>query len=144
MQVCIWDDYHVFLIATVVFTRLLLAEIYHIIELPFDWLINDAVFVCLLEKWNKSYSHWLLVLLKNRNKFMQDLIIWELAEVYRGTWFRSLFYGIDGYIVSNACNFNSLDCQVRTELNLRLWKLEWKIAYFVNPFASWRSIWKQT
>lgn len=75
---------------------------------------------------------------------MQDLIIWELAEVCWGTWFRSLFYGIDGYIVSNACSCNSRDCQVWTKLTLRLWKLEWKIAYFVNPFASWRSIWKQT
>ena len=30
------DDYHVFLIAMLVFTRLLLDEIYHLIELPFD------------------------------------------------------------------------------------------------------------
>ena len=44
-----WDGYHVFLIATFVFTRLLLDEIYHLIELPFDWLIADAMFVCLLE-----------------------------------------------------------------------------------------------
>ena len=43
-----WDDYHVFLIATLVFTRLLLDEIYHHIELPFDWLIDDAMFVRLL------------------------------------------------------------------------------------------------
>ena len=45
-----WDDYHVFLIATLVFTRLLLDEIYHLIELPFDWLIDDAMFVCLLDE----------------------------------------------------------------------------------------------
>ena len=43
-----WDDYHVFLIATLVFTRLLLDEIYHLIELPFEWLIDDAMFICLL------------------------------------------------------------------------------------------------
>ena len=46
-----WDDYHVFLVATFVFTRLLLDEIYRLIELPFDWLIDwlidDAMFVCL-------------------------------------------------------------------------------------------------
>ena len=39
LQLCMWDDYHVFLIATLVFTRLLLDEIYHLIELPFDWLM---------------------------------------------------------------------------------------------------------
>ena len=39
MQLCIWDDYHIFLIAPFVFTRLLLDEIYHLIELPFDWLM---------------------------------------------------------------------------------------------------------
>ena len=32
LQLCIWDDYHVFLMATLVFTRLLLDEIYHLIE----------------------------------------------------------------------------------------------------------------
>ena len=45
-----WDDYHVFLIATLVFTKLLLDEIYHLIELPFEWLIDDAVFVCLVDE----------------------------------------------------------------------------------------------
>ena len=39
-----------FLIVTIVFTRLLLDEIYHLIELPFDWLIGDAMFVCLLDE----------------------------------------------------------------------------------------------
>ena len=37
------------LIATLVFTRLLLDEIYHLIELLFEWLIDDAMFVCLLD-----------------------------------------------------------------------------------------------
>ena len=70
----IWrkDDYHVFLIATLVFSRLLLDEIYHLIELLFDWLIDDAMFVCLLEElilrfvttiWHGKLvhlnSHWL-------------------------------------------------------------------------------------
>ena len=36
LQLCTWDDYHIFLIATLVFTRLLLDEIYHLIELLFD------------------------------------------------------------------------------------------------------------
>ena len=48
--ICNFDDYHVFLIATLVFTRLLLNEIYYLIELPFDWLIDDAMFVCLLDE----------------------------------------------------------------------------------------------
>ena len=39
LQLCMWDDYHIFLIATLVFTRLLLDRIYHLIELPFDWLM---------------------------------------------------------------------------------------------------------
>ena len=50
LQLCMWDDYHVFLIATLVFTRLLLDEIYHLIELLFRWLIDDAMFVCLLDE----------------------------------------------------------------------------------------------
>ena len=49
LQLCMWDDYHVFLITTLVFTRLLLDEIYHLIELTFEWLIDDAIFVCLLD-----------------------------------------------------------------------------------------------
>ena len=48
LQLCMWDDHHVFLIATLVFTRLLLYEICHLIELPLEWLIDDSMFVCLL------------------------------------------------------------------------------------------------
>ena len=50
LQLCMWDDYHIFLITTLVFTRLLLDEIYYLIELPFEWLIDDAMFVCLLDE----------------------------------------------------------------------------------------------
>ena len=50
LQLWMWGDYHVFLIATLVFTRLLLDEICHLIELPFDWLIDDAMFVCVLDE----------------------------------------------------------------------------------------------
>ena len=39
LQLYMWDDYHIFLIAPLVFTRLLLDEIYHLIELLFDWLM---------------------------------------------------------------------------------------------------------
>ena len=45
-----WDDYHVFFIVTLVFTRMLLGEIYHLIELPFHWLIDEAMFVRLLDE----------------------------------------------------------------------------------------------
>ena len=50
LQLCTWDDYHIFLIATLVFTRLLLEEIYHLIELLFDWLMmwHWFSFACLL------------------------------------------------------------------------------------------------
>ena len=44
------DDYHIFLITTLVFTRLLIYEIYHLIELPFALLTDDAMFVCLLDE----------------------------------------------------------------------------------------------
>ena len=50
LQLCMWDDYHVFLIAALVFTRMLEDEIYHLIEIPFEWLIDDSMFVCLLDK----------------------------------------------------------------------------------------------
>ena len=50
LQLCMWDDYHVFLIVTLVFTRLLLNKIYHLVELPFEWLIDVAMFVCLLDE----------------------------------------------------------------------------------------------
>ena len=50
LQLCLWDDYHLFLIATLLFTRLLLDDIYHLIKLPFEWLIDDAMVVCLLDE----------------------------------------------------------------------------------------------
>ena len=50
VQLCTWDDYHLFLIALPVFTRLLLDGIYHLIELLFHWLMMWYWFklVCLL------------------------------------------------------------------------------------------------
>ena len=44
-KLCMWDDYHIFLIAPLVFTRLLLDEIYDLIELIdlIDWW-SDFVF----------------------------------------------------------------------------------------------------
>ena len=50
LQLCKWDEYHVFLIVTLVFTSMVLDEIYHHIELAFEWLIDDEMFVCLLDE----------------------------------------------------------------------------------------------
>ena len=57
LQLCIWDDYHIFFIAPLVFTRLLLDEFYHLIELPFH-LIDDVTlfFVCLLDDLILAFS----------------------------------------------------------------------------------------
>ena len=49
LQLYMWNDYHLFLIATFVFTRVLIDEIYHLIELPFGWLTDDAMVACLLD-----------------------------------------------------------------------------------------------
>ena len=57
LQLCMWDDYHVFLIATLVFTRLLLDEIYHLSELPFEWLIDDAMFLCLRDELKLGFCY---------------------------------------------------------------------------------------
>ena len=48
LQLCTWDDYHIFLIATLVFTRLLLDEILPPSRITI-WLIADVIliFVCL-------------------------------------------------------------------------------------------------
>ena len=50
LQLCMWDECHVFLIAAIVFTRQLLDETYHLIEWPFEWFIDDAMFVCLVDE----------------------------------------------------------------------------------------------
>ena len=63
LQLCMWDNYHVFLIVTFVFTRMLLGEFYDFIRLPFDWLIDwsidDAMLVRLLDELilGVFYSH---------------------------------------------------------------------------------------
>ena len=59
VQLCTWDDYHIFLFATFVFTRLLLDEIYHYLELLFHWLIMWYWFnfVCLLIWFKALYSN---------------------------------------------------------------------------------------
>ena len=39
VELCMWDGYLIFLTAPLVFTTLLLDEIYHLTELQFDWLM---------------------------------------------------------------------------------------------------------
>ena len=50
LQLCMWDDYHVFLISTLVFIGLLLDEIYHLIDCwcnvcLFTWWCESRFFV---------------------------------------------------------------------------------------------------
>ena len=79
LQLCMWDNYHIFLTALLVFTRLLLNEIYHLIKLLFDWLmwcwflfayllIWFEVFVIVIWHWKPvdSNSHWLTFLYYKR------------------------------------------------------------------------------
>ena len=64
LQLCMWDDYHVFLIATLAFTRLLLDENSHLIELPCN--------VCLSTWW--IYSRFLLQRFDMGNKWIRTRI----------------------------------------------------------------------
>ena len=50
LQLCMWDDYPIFLIALLAFTRLLLDEIYYFLELRFNWLCE--VSFCLFTWWS--------------------------------------------------------------------------------------------
>ena len=76
LQLCMWGDSHVFLIATLVFTRLLLYEIYHLIELTFDWLIDDAMFVSLLdENIGFCYSDFDIDILTKYKQIMMWLVL---------------------------------------------------------------------
>ena len=68
LQLCIWDEYQVFLIASLVFTRQLLNEIYRLIELPFDWLMMQWYFSCLFTWWFNS-----MFLLQQFEKGMQRI-----------------------------------------------------------------------
>ena len=60
LQLCMWDDYHIFLIALLacIYQLLLLDEIYHLIELPF-WLADDVTpSFCLFTWWFDYSSIW--------------------------------------------------------------------------------------
>ena len=51
LQLCMWDDYHVFSIASLVTTRLILSEIYLPSYWTTIWLIDDGILIsfCLLD-----------------------------------------------------------------------------------------------
>lgn len=56
LQLCMWDDYDVSLIALYAITRLLTDGIYHLIELPLDWLWwNANLFFFTLQSSCKSF-----------------------------------------------------------------------------------------
>ena len=61
LELCMWDDYHIFLIASLVFTRLLLNDIYHLIELPF-WLIDDVTLSVCLFTWLFDSSFFVIAI----------------------------------------------------------------------------------
>ena len=79
LQLCMWDDYNAFSMATLVYTRLLLDKIYHLVELPFDWLIDwlitNAMFVYFLSWWFDS--RLLLQQFDTRNRW-----IWTRIDYY--------------------------------------------------------------
>ena len=51
LQLCIWEDYHVFWIAPLVATRLQLDKICHLLTLPFDWLMMECLYIfCLPDR----------------------------------------------------------------------------------------------
>ena len=60
LQLCTWDYYHIFLIAMLVFTRLLLGETYHLFKLLFDWWCNVdfCLFGCWLIRFCYSFFTW--------------------------------------------------------------------------------------
>ena len=57
LQLCMWDDYDLFLFATLVFTRLLLDKFYHLIELLFNMSYN-FLFVYLICFWVFVTAIW--------------------------------------------------------------------------------------
>ena len=45
LQLCMWDDCHIFSVALLLITKLLLNDIYHLIDSPFDWLVMECYFL---------------------------------------------------------------------------------------------------
>ena len=85
LQRCMWDDYHIFLNAPLVFTRLLLNEIYHLIELPFDWLM-----MCyhLIGWWYDVSFCFSWLLMKNYKVYQGVLQVWVISccKIFTRFW----------------------------------------------------------
>ena len=87
LQLRVWDEYHIFLIATLVFTRLLLNEIYHLIELSFDWLIDWLMMQCLfvyLMIWYKVFVT-AIYFIRETGGFVLALTIYLVLQANRLT-----------------------------------------------------------
>ena len=72
LQLCMWNDYHIFLIAPLVYTRLLLDEFYLLIELELSYWITLSLYLTFT--FQKSYC------------LFPNKILWFLKteEVLRG------------------------------------------------------------
>ena len=57
------------------FTRLLLDEIYDLTELPFDWLIDNVMFVCLLDEWILGFCYSNLILETGRFELASTITV---------------------------------------------------------------------
>ena len=88
LQVCTWDDYSIFLIATLVLTRLLFDEIYRLIELLFDWLMMWCwfLFVDLL-----IWFYVLLLLFDMRNRWTWTRIDYHPCITTEPKAFKGIF-----------------------------------------------------
>ena len=79
LQLCMWDDYHIFLIATLVFTRLLFSEIGDLIKLLFDWLMMQCLFICVLDDLIVGFSYQST--LSHTNTFIRNIFKILFASV---------------------------------------------------------------
>ena len=79
LQLCMWDDYHIFLIAMLVFTRLLFNEICDLIKLLFDWLMMQCLFICVLDDLIVGFSYQST--LSHTNTFIRNIFKILFASV---------------------------------------------------------------
>ena len=101
---------HVRWLSRIFNTRLLLDEIYHLIELPFEWLIDDAMFVCLLDELILGFCYSDLTL--ETSRFELALTITLVLHVNRLTKCAS-----HPKCASDVCNQVCWWCVYKTKLN---------------------------
>ena len=104
LQLCMWDDDHIFLLAPLVFTRLQLDEIYHHIGLPFDnvrfWLFTwwfDSSFLLqqfeMGNRWTGTRSNYHHCIISQRtNKVTDSFVTWVLSKYLSCQIFIFLFF----------------------------------------------------